>query len=41
MPPVIGLTNLRKILSDSELISKFCSASPDAYLDSLTTGFPS
>jgi hypothetical protein len=36
----IMLTSLRKILSDSNLISTFCSPTRDSYLDELTKGFP-
>jgi hypothetical protein len=36
----IILTALRKILSDPELVAKFCSASRDGYLDDLAKGFP-
>ena len=35
----IVLTSLRKILLDPVLITKFCSASRDGYLDGLTKGF--
>ena len=36
----ILLTALRRILSDPELIAKFCSSSRDAYLDIVAKGFP-
>jgi len=36
----IVLTSLRKILSDPDLLSAFCSPSRDAFLDRLTRGFP-
>jgi hypothetical protein len=36
----IVLTALRRILSDPELIAKFCSSSRDGYLDGLAKGFP-
>ena len=36
----IVLTTLRKILTDPELVTKFCSPSRDGYLDGLAKGFP-
>jgi hypothetical protein len=36
----IMLTTLRKILSDADLVTKFCAPSRDAYLDGLARGFP-
>jgi len=36
----IVLTALRRILSDPELVAKFCSSSRDDYLDDLAKGFP-
>ena len=36
----ILLTTLRKILSDPNLVTKFCAPSRDVYLDDLAKGFP-
>ena len=36
----IVLTTLRKILRDTDLVTKFCAPSRDVYLDGLAKGFP-